>query len=79
MDAIVQQGEADSRNDFLERALRSELAASRRAAIDAEFAEMANDRSYKREALQVVEEFTGADWEALRASTVGHAFAGGYP
>jgi len=67
MDAVVRQGEADSRNDFLERALRSELAASRRAAIDAEFAEMANDRSYKREALQVVEEFADADWEALQA------------
>lgn len=66
MDFIVRAGEAESRTDFLERALRSQLAASRRAAIDAEFAQMANDRAYQREALQVAEEFAEADWEALQ-------------
>jgi Arc/MetJ-type ribon-helix-helix transcriptional regulator len=68
MDALVQEGEAESRNDFLEKALRNQLAASRRAAIDAEFAEMANDRSYQREAVQVAEDFAEADWEALQTS-----------
>lgn len=68
MDARVQQGEADSRNDFLEKALRNQLAASRRSAIDAEFALMASDHTYQREAVEVAEEFAEADWEALRAA-----------
>lgn len=68
MDAIVQNGEADSRNDFLERVLRNHLAAARRAAVDAAFAEMANDRVYQREALQIAEEFAEADWEAFRTA-----------
>jgi len=68
MDAIVERGAADSRNDFLERAIRTQLAASRRAAIDAEFAHMAGDRTYQNEAVQVTEEFAEADWEALRAA-----------
>jgi metal-responsive CopG/Arc/MetJ family transcriptional regulator len=68
MDARVEQGEADSRNDFLEKALRNQLAASRRAAIDAEFAKMASDYIYQREAVQITEEFAEADWEALRSA-----------
>jgi metal-responsive CopG/Arc/MetJ family transcriptional regulator len=68
MDARVQQGEAANRNDFLEKALRNQLAASRRAAIDAEFAKMASDPTYQREAVQVAEEFAEADWEALRTA-----------
>jgi metal-responsive CopG/Arc/MetJ family transcriptional regulator len=66
MDAVVQQGAADSRNDFLERAIRRQLADARRAAIDAEFAQMAGDRIYREEA--VAEEFAVADWEALRTA-----------
>lgn len=68
MDAIVEKGAVESRNDFLERAIRTQLAASRRAAIDAEFAQMASDRTYQNEAVQVAEEFAEADWEALRAA-----------
>ena len=37
-----------------------------RAAIDAEFAQMASDRAYQEEAVQVAEDFAEADWEALR-------------
>lgn len=66
MDAVVEKGVADSRNAFLERAIRTQLAASRRAAIDAEFTQMATDRTYQSEAVQVAEEFAEADWEALR-------------
>lgn len=68
MDALVEEGAADSRNDFLETAIRRQLAASRRAAIDAEFAQMAGDRDFQEEALHVAEEFAEADWEALRAA-----------
>jgi hypothetical protein len=67
MDARMRQGEAESRNDFLEKALPNQLAASR-AAIDAKFAQMASDRTYQGEAVQVAEEFAEADWEALRAA-----------
>jgi len=67
VDAMVQEGAAESRNDFLERAIRQQIAASHRARIDAEFAQMASDRTYQGEAVQVAEEFAGADWEALRA------------
>jgi metal-responsive CopG/Arc/MetJ family transcriptional regulator len=68
MDVIIQEGAAASRNDFLEKAVRKQLADSRRAAIDAEFAKMASDRTYGDEAIQVAEEFVQADWEALRAA-----------
>ena len=67
MDTVVQEGAAESRNDFLERAIRKQLAATHRAAIDAEFAMMANDRAYQEEATQIAEEFAEADWEALQA------------
>jgi len=66
MDALIRSGAAESRNDFLDSALRAQLAASRRAAIDAEFAHLASDRAYQDEAKQVDGEFAKADWEALR-------------
>ena len=66
VDAIVRLGEAESRNDFLERALRNQIAAARRKAIDADFARMASDPTYQNEAVQIAEEFAEADWEALR-------------
>jgi len=68
MDALVRRGEAESRNDFLEKALRAQLAAARRAAIDAEFAQMAADRQYQGEAAQVATSFAGSDWEALQVA-----------
>jgi metal-responsive CopG/Arc/MetJ family transcriptional regulator len=68
VDAVVQEGAADSRNDFLDRAIRKQLQDSRRAALDAEFAWMARDRTYREEAVEVGEEFAEADWEALRTA-----------
>jgi metal-responsive CopG/Arc/MetJ family transcriptional regulator len=38
MDSIVRAGVAESRNAFLERAIRRQLSATRRSGIDAEFA-----------------------------------------
>jgi metal-responsive CopG/Arc/MetJ family transcriptional regulator len=67
MDTIVREGAAESRNDFLDRAVRRQLAATSRARVDAEFAQMANDPAYQEEALQVAEDLGGADWEALQA------------
>ena len=57
MDALVQSGAAVSRNDFLDKALRAQLAATRRAAIDAEFAQLAGDGGYQDEAERIAGEF----------------------
>lgn len=56
VDAAVREGKVDSRNEFLETALRHELSAYRRAAIDAAFSQMAVDRAYRREAVEIAEE-----------------------
>ncbi len=45
-------------------ALERELAAQKRAAIDAAFAEMARDPDYQTEAKVIASEFAAADWEA---------------
>ncbi len=56
VDSLVQEGEVDCRNGFLEEAVRNQLAAWRRAAIDAEFSEMASDSAYQTEAVRVAED-----------------------
>ena len=68
VDAVVQAGRAKSRNEFLALALENQLAAVRRAAIDAAFDEMADDPLYQQEAEEIAEEFRVADWETLRLS-----------
>lgn len=65
-DRAVQRGSAKSRADLLARALRRELAAQRRAAVDAAFDAMADDPAYQDEAVRIAEEFHVADREALR-------------
>lgn len=65
-DRVVGRGLFASRADLLSQALRRELAAQERAAIDAAFEEMGNDPEYQREALRITEEFAVADWEALQ-------------
>ncbi|MEH1850585.1 MAG: ribbon-helix-helix domain-containing protein [Nostoc sp.] len=65
-DKAVQSGKARSRNEFVTRALRRELAAQKRAEIDVALAEMANDVEYQAEILQMEAEFAPAQWEALK-------------
>ncbi len=65
-DSAVSKGKAKSRNDFVARAIRNELAALLRAEIDAEFAEMANDTEYQAEVEILNQEFAHADWEAFK-------------
>lgn len=65
-DQAVRDGRARNRNELLVAALRHEIAAHERAAIDAAFAEMANDLEYQREAVAIAEEFAYTDWEALQ-------------
>lgn len=45
---------------------RQESAALKRAEIDAEFAEMANDTEYLAEVEILNQEFAHADWEAFK-------------
>lgn len=65
-DQAIRAGKARSRNEFVARALRRELAAQKRADIDAAFAPMAEDAAFQAESLAISEEFAAADWEAWR-------------
>ena len=65
-DLIIQKGQAKNRNEFIAQALKHELAAMRRAEIDAEFAPMPDDPEYQAEALQIDAEFALASWEAFK-------------
>lgn len=62
-DQAVSNGRARSRNELLAVALRHELRALRRAEIDVQFADMANDPDYLAEVDQLMREFAGADAE----------------
>jgi metal-responsive CopG/Arc/MetJ family transcriptional regulator len=66
VDRAVRGGNARSRNEFVTTALRHELAALERTAIDGAFAEMASDPAYQAEAAEMTTAFATADWEALR-------------
>lgn len=65
VDAAVQAGQARSRNELVRMALERELAAQKRAAIDAAFAGMSDDPDYQAEAEAIADEFVQADWEAF--------------
>jgi len=66
VDQVVSNGRARSRDEFVASALRRELQRIADAAIDAEFAGMADDVDYQAEARQIADEFACADWEALQ-------------
>ena len=65
-DRAVREGRARSRNELLVAALRHELAAQERTAIDAAFAELADDEELHAESVALAEESVPAGWEALR-------------
>lgn len=67
-DRAVRAGKARSRSQLLAQALRRELAAQERAAIDAAFAAMGDDVEARDEALSIADEFSHADWEALQVA-----------
>ena len=66
VDQAVRDGKAKSRNQLVAAALRRELAALERAAIDADLAEMGQDKDYQEEALKIAKEFAVSDWEAFQ-------------
>jgi hypothetical protein len=65
---FIQSGtvDVDSINDFVVEALRLRIKGLRRRLIDAEFAKMANDAGYQKEAQLITEEFEESDWETIR-------------
>ena len=65
-DKAVSSGKAKSRNEFVAQALKHELAALKRAEIDAALALMAQDPDYQAEVLKMEAEFAEASWEALQ-------------
>lgn len=65
-DEAVSQGKAKSRNEFIARAIQHELAALKRAEIDAALAQMAQDPEYQAQVLKMENEFATASWEALK-------------
>lgn len=67
-DEAIARGAARSRNDLIARALLHELEAFQRRLIDEAFSGMADDPVYRDEALEIAEEFSASDWEALGAS-----------
>ena len=62
----VRTGHARSRNELVARALRHELAALERAAIDTVFATLGDDPDHVDEVRILEREFAAADWEAFR-------------
>jgi metal-responsive CopG/Arc/MetJ family transcriptional regulator len=69
-DALVSQGKANSRNEFIAQALKHELASLKRAKIDKSLAEMAQQQDYQAEVLKMDSEFAIASWEALELKVV---------
>jgi metal-responsive CopG/Arc/MetJ family transcriptional regulator len=65
VDRVVEAGRARSRNEFVAAALRRELAARRRADIDAAFEGMAQDEEYLTESERIEQEMAPSSWEAL--------------
>jgi metal-responsive CopG/Arc/MetJ family transcriptional regulator len=66
VDQAVQEGAARSRNEFIAQALAHELRLREEAAIDAQFAAMADDAAYATLSKRLQDEFGAADWEAFR-------------
>jgi Arc/MetJ-type ribon-helix-helix transcriptional regulator len=65
-DRAVRTGLACSRSELVATALRHELAALERAAIDAAFAPLGDDPDHLDEVRILEREFAAADWEAFR-------------
>ena len=65
-DRAVTAGNAKNRTELITRAIQRELALIRRAEIDADLAQMAQDDEYQAEVLQMEAEFAVAQWEALQ-------------
>lgn len=66
LQCLVDEGLAPSRNALLVTAVERLLADLERAAIDKQFAALADDPTYNAQSESIAAEFATADWEALR-------------
>jgi metal-responsive CopG/Arc/MetJ family transcriptional regulator len=64
-DRMVRRGAARSRNELVTSALRRELEARHREAVDASIGDMARDTEYLKDVEQIMAEFAVADVESL--------------
>jgi metal-responsive CopG/Arc/MetJ family transcriptional regulator len=65
-DRAITAGKAKNRTELITRAIQRELALIRRAEIDADLLEMAQDVEYQTEVMQLEVEFSVAQWEAFQ-------------
>jgi len=71
VDKVVREGLARSRNEFVESAIRRQLANLRRSALDAEFQLMAGDVGYQNDVNQLLGEFAQAEWQTFDVEAPG--------
>jgi hypothetical protein len=60
-------GAADSMNSFFVTAIVAYVKLLKRKQIDAQFAAMADDTGYQKEATSISEEFSPSDWQAFES------------
>jgi metal-responsive CopG/Arc/MetJ family transcriptional regulator len=65
-DRAVTSGKAKNRTELTTRAIQGELALIRRAEIDADLLDMAQDVEYQAEVMQLEAEFAAAQCESLQ-------------
>ena len=68
---MTEAGIAPSLNEFLVDAVAEKLRQFRERQIDAAFAGMAEDESYRQEAAALAGSFERSDWEAYQAHGLG--------
>ena len=65
-DRAVTSGKAKNRTELITRAIQRELLLIRRAEIDADLLDIAQDIEYQSEVLKLEAEFAVAQWEAFQ-------------
>lgn len=63
VDSLIQSGNIKSRNQFIVEALEDKIKQIKEIQLDSEFAQMATDEDYQKEALEIEEDFAFADAE----------------
>lgn len=67
--------QAENINDFFVAAICAYVKLLNRKRVDAEFAKMAEDADYQKEAKLIAEEFSTSDWEAFEITEREHVEA----
>ena len=63
VDSLIAERNLKSRNQFIVEALADKVKQTRDIQLDAEFAQMATDKEYQQEAMEIEREFEFADAE----------------